>query len=225
SDSDKWVLALAFFLATVKNDTTIKVVVMDDPVSSFDSDRKRIILTEIKRILSATDKQLILLTHEKGFYQLMHAESTGDITATFLRISLDTVSGSDFTVCNPHEDAEFMSDYNCWITDMKNARSVQDIAVVKNAHSCIRKVIEHVLKVKYPIELTKEINAVGDMLTKLEESGGSYATISKRTEINSVLTNLNHHDNSGNGQYPVSQLGIEDYKKDIRDTFDLIKTL
>ena len=225
SDSDKWVLALAFFLATVKNDATIKVVVMDDPVSSFDSDRKRIILTEIKRILSATDKQLIILTHEKGFYQLLHAESAGDAATAFLRISLDSVNGSDFTVCNPHEDAEFMSDYNCWITDMKSAGASQDIAVVKNAHGCIRKVIEHVLKVKYPIELTKEINTVGDMLTKLEEPGGSYATTSKRTEINAVLTNLTHHDNSANGQYPVAQLGIEDYKKDIRDAFQLIKTL
>jgi len=225
SDSDKWVLALAFFLATVKNDATIRVVVMDDPVSSFDSDRKRIILTEIKRILSVTDKQLILLTHEKGFYQLLHAESNGDTTDIFLRISLDTVNGSDFSVCNPHEDAEFMSDYNCWIAEMKNASSTQDLSVVKNAHSCIRKVLEHVLKVKYPIELTKEINTVGEMLSKLEESGGSYAMNSKRTEINSVLSNLAHHDNSANGQYPVSHLGIEDYKKDIRDTFDLIKTL
>ena len=197
---------------------------MDDPVSSFDSDRKRIILTEIKRILSATDKQLILLTHEKGFYQLLHAENVGDPVTTFLRISLDA-QGSNFSACNPHEDAEFMSDYNCWIIDMQNAGSSQDIATVKNAHSCIRKVIEHVLKVKYPVELTKEINTVGDMLTKLEESGGSYATSTKRAEINSVLTNLTHHDNSANGQYPVSQLGIEDYKKDIRDAFQLMKTL
>lgn len=225
SDSDKWVLALAFFLATVKNDATIKVVVMDDPVSSFDSDRKRIILTEIKRILSATDKQLILLTHEKGFYQLLHAENSGDTATTFLRICLDPVQGSNFTVCNPHEDAEFMSDYNCWVTDMKNAELSEDIAVVKNAHGCIRKVIEHVLKVKYPIELTKEINTVDKMLTKLEESGGSYATTSRRTEINSVLANLTHHDNSANGQYPATQLGIEDYKKDIRDAFNVLKTL
>lgn len=225
SDSDKWVLALAFFLATVKNDTTIKVVVMDDPVSSFDSNRKKAVLTEIKRILSVTDKQLIILTHEKGFYQLLHAESAGDTTTAFLRICLDSVNGSDFTVCNPLEDAEFMSDYNCWITDMKRARSSHDIAVVKNAHGCIRKVIEHVLRVKYPIELTKEIDTIGGMLTKLEESGGAYATNSKRTEINAILTNLIHHDNSANGQYPVADLGIDDYKKDIKDAFDLIKKL
>jgi wobble nucleotide-excising tRNase len=224
SDSDKWILALSFFLATVKNDATVSIVVMDDPVSSFDSERKRIILTEIKRILASTNKQLILLTHEKGFYHLIHAENGSDTSTIFLKIALGT-QGSDLITCNPNEDQEFMSDYNCWIADMKNAISSQDLGFVKNGHSCIRKVIEHVLKTKYPIELTKEINTVGDMLTKLEEAGGPYSTNSKRSEINALLTNLTHHDNSANGQYPVSQLGIEDYKKDIRDSFKVIKNL
>lgn len=225
SDSDKWVLALAFFLTTVKNDSEIKVVVMDDPVSSFDSDRKRIILTEIKRILKDTDKQLILLTHEKGFYHLLHAENSSDTTATFLRLSMDATTGTDLVACSPNDDAEFMSDYNCWIADMKNANASQDLAFVKNAHASIRKVIEHVLKTKYPLEITKEINTVGDMLTKLEQSGGSYASTSRRTNINAVLTNEAHHDHSGSGQYPVAQLGIDDYKKDIRDAFDVMKLL
>ena len=225
SDSDKWILALAFFLATVKNDITIKVVIMDDPVSSFDSDRKRIILTEIKRILSGTDKQLILLTHEKGFYQLLHAESICDPTSVFLKISLDSVKGSKIFACDPYEDIEFMSDYNCWISDMKNALQSQDLYVIKNAHGCIRKVIEHVLRVKYPLELTKDIQTIGGMLTKLEEPSGHYATESKRSSIDSVLINLDHHDYSAVGQYPSGQLGPDDYKKNIRDTFKLIKNL
>ncbi len=225
SDSDKWVLALAFFLATVKNDATIKVVVMDDPVSSFDSDRKRIIMKEIKRVLGSTDKQLILLTHEKGFYHLLHTESNSDTSTVFLKISLDSQHGSDLVACNPNEDAEFMSEFNCWIADMRNAGASQDISFVKNAHAGIRRVIEHILKAKYPLELTKEFNTVGEMLTKLEEAGGSYATSSRRVGIDAILTNLPHHDNSGTGQYPVSHLGIDDYKKDIKDAFELMKTL
>lgn len=225
SDSDKWVLALAFFLATAKNDSTIKVVVMDDPVSSFDSDRKRIILTEIKRILKATDKQLILLTHEKGFYQLLHAENSGEVTATFLRLSMDAISGTDFVACSPHDDAEFITEYNCWIMDMKNANTLQDLTFVKNAHANIRKVIEHILKTKYPLEITKEINTLGDMLTKLEQPGGSYATTSQRANIDTILTNHGHHDHSVVGQYPTAQLGIDDYKKDIRDTFEVMRLL
>jgi wobble nucleotide-excising tRNase len=225
SDSDKWVLALAFFLATVKSDTAIKVVVMDDPVSSFDADRKRIILTEIKRVLSTTDKQLILLSHEKGFFHLLHTENAGDASSVFLRISLDSQLGSDLVACDPTEDPEFMSEFNCWITDMKNANTSQDLAFVRSAHAGIRRVIEHILKAKYPLELTKELNTVGDMLTKLEQAGGAYSSTSRRTNIDTILTNLPHHDHSGTGQYPVSQLGIDDYKKDIRDAFEVIKLL
>lgn len=225
SDSDKWVLALAFFLAAIKNDTTIKVVVMDDPVSSFDADRKRIILKEIKRVLAGTDKQLILLTHEKGFYHLLHFENKADTSAVFLRISFDVQTGSDLIVCDPDNDPEFMSDYNCWITDMRSALICQDLAIVKNAHSNIRPVIEHILKAKYPLEIGKEETTIDKMLDKLEMVGGSYEAISPRSDISTLLPNLTHHDNSGNGQYPAQQLGIEDYRKEIRDAFVVIKKL
>lgn len=224
SDSDKLLLALAFFLATVKNDPAIKVVVMDDPVSSFDVDRKRIIAKEIQRVLASTEKQLILLTHEKGFYHLLHSENR-DGNAVFLKISFDSQLGSDLVVCNPDEDFEFMSDYNRWIANMKNAETSHELSDVLNAHAHIRPVIEHVLKLKYPLELTAGINRVGEMLIKLEEPDGSYSVNSQKDSIDKILTNVPHHDNSGNGQYPVVQLGIDDYKKDIRDAFDVIKLL
>lgn len=224
SDSDKWVLALAFFLATVKNDSTIKVVVMDDPVSSFDSDRKRIILREIKRIIADTDKQLILLTHEKGFFQLLHAEDAGG-ESVFLRIALNAQKGSDLIVCCPDEDLEFMSDYNGWIFEMRSALNSQELKDVKNAHSKIRPVIEHILKAKYPLSILKEHKTIEKMLLKLEEAGGHYEKNSRRKEIETLLTNIAHHDNSGVGQYPSSEIGINDYKKDIKDSFNVIAIL
>lgn len=223
SDSDKWVLALAFFLATVKNDDGIKIVIMDDPVSSFDVDRKRIIFKEINKILSGTDKQLILLTHEKGFYHLIHKETEGEDSSVFLKIMYDHSHGSDLYSCDCSDDPEFMTEYNLWIAEMKEALTSQDISKVKTAQSNVRKVIEHILKSKYPLELSKEHNTIEKMLTKLEETDGSYSKQSPRNEINALLTNINHHDNSGNGQYPSSELGIEDYRKDIKDAFDLIK--
>ena len=225
SDSDKWVLALAFFLSTVKNDPTVQVVVMDDPVSSFDSERKRIILGEIMRILDDTDKQLILLTHETGFYHLLHAEKKGDGQAAFLKISFDKVDGSDLTVCNPDRETEFMNEFRCWIDDMRNASNSHNLSFVKNSHSHIRLVIEHILKAKYPLELTGIEKTLGEMLDKLEQASGPYVASSPRARINAILANQPHHDNSGTNQYPVHQLGIEDYKKDIKDAFQVIKLL
>lgn len=223
SDSDKWILALSFFLATVKNDPSIRIVIMDDPVSSFDSDRKKVILKEIKRIFSATDKQLILLTHEKGFYHLLHSEYKEDNSSIFLKVALDN-NGSDICACDPENDPEFMSEFNCWISEMKEALSSQTLSVVKNAHANIRKVMEHILKIKYPLEITTE-NTLGKMLDKLEQTGGSYSSNSRRDDIKDVIPDVSHHDNSGKEQYPVSELGIEDYRRDIKKSFEIIGKL
>lgn len=225
SDSDKWILALALFLTTVKNDSSIKVVLMDDPVSSFDSDRKRIILKEIERVLNGTGKQLILLTHEKGFYQLLHAEYRNSTSSVFLKIVYDSTLGSNFAACNPMDDAEFMNDYNCWVFTMKNALTSQDLLIVREADANVRKVIEHILKVKYPIELATCQGTVGEMLTKLEEAGGPYSITSPRLDIEALLPNFSHHDNSSARSYPVSELGIEDYKSNIRGVFIAMKSL
>jgi hypothetical protein len=42
SDSEKRTLAFAFFLAKLKNDDNLsqKIVILDDPFSSFDSNRR-----------------------------------------------------------------------------------------------------------------------------------------------------------------------------------------
>lgn len=225
STSDKWILALAFFLTTVKNDNEVKIVIMDDPVSSFDSDRKRIILKELEKAFIKTDKQLVLLTHEKGFFRLLNFELKNNPSVVFLQLIFDNIQGSNFAVCNPIEDPEFMNDYNCWIADMKKSLESSDLALIKKAHSKIRHVIEHNLKVKFPLELTTNEKTIKEMLEKLEKSGGSYEQTTPRSEIVGLLPNIDHHDNSGNKQYPLEELGLEDYRKNIKDMFDILKIL
>lgn len=225
SDSDKWILALAFFLTSVKGDTAVKVVVMDDPVSSFDVDRKRVILKEIKRVLDGSDKQLILLTHEQGFFHLLHSEYKSDSDSIFLKFSLDSEAGSDLVECDPDEDPNFMSDYQRWIASMVEAESSNELDSVRTAHANIRQVIEHVLKAKFPIQLTGDLKTIDKMLTRLEQPGGPYATSTPRTAISALLPNLTHHDNSGVRAYPSSALGINDFKNEIRDAFEVVASL
>jgi wobble nucleotide-excising tRNase len=64
SEGDKNALALSFFLAKLNLDTQIhnKVVIFDDPVSSFDRNR-RTRTVEYIRDLSTKAKQTIVLTH------------------------------------------------------------------------------------------------------------------------------------------------------------------
>ena len=153
----------------------------------------------------------------------MHAESDWESPA-FLKITFDSKEGSRLAACDPTIEPEFMSEFYTWISNMKSASESEDIVYVKNAHADIRRVIEFILKAKYPLDISSEQNTVEKILTKLEEDA-TYLEISPRKQIQSLLTNISHHDQSNPGQYPSEQLGILDYKNDIRDAFQVIKAL
>ena len=69
SEGDKSAIALSFFFAKLAVDSTNlgnKIIVFDDPISSFDSHRKKETLLSLSR-LSKSCKQLFLLTHNLTF--------------------------------------------------------------------------------------------------------------------------------------------------------------
>ena len=73
SDSDKRLLGFAFFLSLLKNDFDLdsKIIILDDPFSSFDINRKEEtirLFDSITNIDNKKPKQKIIFTHEKSFY-------------------------------------------------------------------------------------------------------------------------------------------------------------
>ena len=68
SDGDKRALAFAFFLTRLENDPGLaeRIVVIDDPVSSFDVARRDFTKRRLVRLASKC-KQLIVLTHDPHF--------------------------------------------------------------------------------------------------------------------------------------------------------------
>ena len=73
SDADRRTLALAFFLARLDMDPHLadKVVVFDDPMTSFDAERRRTTVAVI-RALSQTCAQVIVLSHDAHFLHDVH---------------------------------------------------------------------------------------------------------------------------------------------------------
>ena len=69
SEGDKSTLAFAFFLAKldIKQNFENKILVIDDPLSSFDKNRRNRTI-EILSELSQKVNQLIVLTHNRNFY-------------------------------------------------------------------------------------------------------------------------------------------------------------
>src|SRR5690606_18079003 len=68
SEADKRTLALAFFVARIEAEPSLssKIVILDDPVSSMDRNRRH---QTIRRIatLATSCKQLIVLSHDAYF--------------------------------------------------------------------------------------------------------------------------------------------------------------
>lgn len=80
SEGDKSTIALAFFLSKLDIDPTInnKILVFDDPLSSFDSNRRMYTIQLIKDLFPKI-KQAIILSHNEYFlYELSKGFSAGD---------------------------------------------------------------------------------------------------------------------------------------------------
>ncbi|MBP3630873.1 MAG: AAA family ATPase [Clostridia bacterium] len=79
SDSDKRALALSIFLSKLKNDKNLdkNIVVMDDPITSFDNERMTLFINILKEFSNAN--QIIILTHYADFYkklvELMYSQN------------------------------------------------------------------------------------------------------------------------------------------------------
>ncbi len=79
SDSDKRALALSIFLSKLKNDKDLNksIIVMDDPITSFDNERMSLFINILKEFSNAN--QIIILTHYADFYkklvELMYSQN------------------------------------------------------------------------------------------------------------------------------------------------------
>jgi wobble nucleotide-excising tRNase len=96
SEGDKSTIALAFFLSKLDIDGAIgnKIVVFDDPLSSFDRNR-RLYTVQLIRDLLPNVKQVIVLSHNETFLHQV-SKTTSAANKSCLRISENFISNSAF---------------------------------------------------------------------------------------------------------------------------------
>ncbi|HEK1686074.1 TPA: AAA family ATPase [Pseudomonas putida] len=109
SEGDKRTLAFAFYIATVMSDPelTKKIVVIDDPMCSLDSNRKSQ-TKEILRTISARAEQLIVMAHDPFFVRdLKEALAVQSSPALEVLQLQHTVDGySQFAKFNVEQECE-----------------------------------------------------------------------------------------------------------------------
>jgi wobble nucleotide-excising tRNase len=185
SDSDKRVLSFAFFYSLLIHDSDLhnKIIVFDDPFSSFDKERRTktaellanpYLISEHGEMIQKSYKQLIILTHEEEFFKWIFRKL--DSPKAF-RIIPDgyhnNVKKSTLADCNVYR--EFIEDES-----IRHLREVEELymankIIVNYEGLCskCRVILEMLFKRKYLFDLDAEITgnkaSIRTFISRLKE--------------------------------------------------------
>lgn len=211
SESDKRLLAFAFFLSLLMHDPELdnKIIIFDDPMSSFDTERRRKTTHLIADVSSQRNEngkeiavfpcQKIILTHDEVFARELFKNLTNPIT-----IKIDCVveegqkrsclAHSNFTLEFPEDEISSKLDRVKSILD--NQKFADDF------NNDCRIILEHIYKRKYRLLLKEQITqkkgvrTFVDKLNELKING--YDEKNKYNKFKRLCDDLNIelHDNN-----------------------------
>lgn len=184
SEGDKRTLAFAFFLARLERDPKLatSIVVLDDPVASLDSHRRRCTIEAIVDVATRCG-QLIVMTHDPGFFadatkalrRAGRAKGGGLVTLGIRRSGKRSV----ICECDPSEVDQIA--YQASVEDLHSFAADTSSVPALGAVRSIRPSIEGLLRIKYPLEL-KEQRQLGKMIEAIRDC-----------EASSRLSQAKHH--------------------------------
>ncbi len=217
SDSDRRLLAMAFFISSLQTDDNLKdkIIVLDDPFSSFDSNRKDYLaraIIDIQNEKKERPEQVIVLTHDDGFLGRLQEKLPSSETK-ILKIKYAPASGSTLEVCNVDEIIE--EQY------FKDIKYVND--AVENSHNIdeslgkVRKCLERILRHKYYFMLDKGTLADGSISSYLEKIDGKCPVKDK------ILSN-NWHEHM-HDQHEIMKLSEPEKLQKLRDFLALLEEI
>lgn len=162
SEGEKNAIALIFFLTSLKEEgfnPSDAIVVIDDPVSSFDSQNTYQAYSFIKaKIMEINPAQVFILTHNFGFFRrfrdwLKHVNSRD--VSFYQIVSKTSEESGRFAVIKNIDPLlkEHDSEYSYLFKLVKNRADIDDTTLEKDYifPNVIRKLLENYLSIKVPI--------------------------------------------------------------------------
>jgi len=169
SSGDRSALALAFFLAVLKQDRDIgrKIVVFDDPFTSMDCFRRTWTEQSIRRVLQSA-QQVIVFSHEAAFLRgIRMGVPDGEVKALQMR-----PAGQDNTVITEWDmEAATQSAYECHFRTLLVYRDTRN-GVPLDVAKAIRPFLEELYRVRFPI-IFLPTDSLGDFVVKARQAVSS----------------------------------------------------
>ena len=230
SQGDRSSLAFAFFLSLLFHDDNLdkKIIVFDDPVSSFDEERKRKTIQMLANIANINGKkplQRIVLTHERSFLSRLMMEELFSNAIVYKLEPDGIINGQKKCTmkhCNVNEEFLKKETYK-YLEEIKRAID-NNLPISDDPYLKCRKIMEAVFKAKYYLELkndigqNKSVRQFVDSLSCL----GIYSE-EKKNRFTSLFNDLHvpHHDQ--NIPEGISSNSQGDLKSILQDTLRLLK--
>lgn len=234
SEGDKSTLALAFFLSKLDVDPTIadKIVIFDDPLSSFDSNR-RMYTVQLLTNLYPKVKQLVILSHNELFLHLVSKNfSPGD--KKILRITENIIAKE--SMIEPLDLEKLVeNDYFKHVKELEGFLVHADITKKETVLGWMRNVLEAHIRFKFYRQLSHippNSRTFGTLITTLDNNSVQFRDDADRVNILQKLRLINgvsckpHHgeplpDYTLLGSDP-NTMNVVELSHLVQDTLDLI---
>jgi len=216
SAGDRGALALAFFLAVLKQDTNIarKIIVFDDPFTSLDRFRRTCTQQLILRFLDSA-QQVIVLSHDPLFLKLLFDECPS--AATNVK-TLQMSKAGDTTVIGEWDvlaevQNSYMKDFSTLLRFYRERRG-DPRAVART----IRPFLEGMLRSHFPGHF-QSTEWLGDFIAKIRAADATSglqhakADLDELEAINSYSKKYHHQQNANADAEPINDDELHGYVK------------
>lgn len=218
SEGDKSALALAFFLTKLELDGNIqdKIIVFDDPVSSFDLNRKSTTINKLIRF-GQQAKQLFVLTHNIIF-ACEFWKSANQIPLTSQCSKIEFLGNSSCIV-------EFNIDTETLSSILKDSLAITNYLTNgclsdqerRGVARCLRPALESYFHLKF-FDLVLPNDWLGDFILRVRTATNStdrffrlQSSLTELTDINDYSKKYHHRFNSSSDSEPVNDAELRNY--------------
>ena len=208
SESDRRALALSVFLAKIKIDNNPNsILILDDPVTSFDKDRMRNFISIINELKSNCFGQLIILMHYENFFRLITKATENKTLIKLMRDKDDHVFNEIY-----EDDDMFSNEYENALNHIIKFINAESNSIKEND---VRIFFEKYLHNYYAYEISKNPSIKGgrlhDFILGLEKE----KLISTATKEDLILKLKFLNDSS----HSFTDYPIEDQRSFVKDAY------
>jgi wobble nucleotide-excising tRNase len=214
SEGDKRTLAFAFFVACTSEDSNLSnhIVVIDDPMCSFDLNRKHQTKTVLKKLYTKAH-QLMVLAHDAYFLRdLRDTIHKADTNAPITQLQLSRTTGDYSTLASMDIDKECEADYfkhHRLLNEFSAGQTCDNRTVAK----AIRPMLEGYLHRRFPSLIPKYL-MFGGVVAHIRDATSPSPLIHAASLVD-ILNEINdyagqfHHDTNPGGADIVSVVDSE----------------